>query len=155
MPAEIAGLKQRLRHRPYSAAVWFEALCRALAAQTQQRQPPVTERRTPVLGTSSTKRDQDQPEDKGALAKIFAHQPSPARLIGAERVLSPLDADAATTGRSACRGRRPNPDDDLRELRQPKMVGATKLPQLANRQAAKPANAPPIVNRRKLVAPGS
>src|SRR6266566_689751 len=131
----------------------FEALFRAPAAQTQQRQPPIAERRHQSLRHQQHERDQDQPKDQGRVGEdLRPPVRTAARLIGAERGVEPLDADAAddrTDQRAAAADQ--DPDDDLRRLREPEDGRADEIAPIGEQTAGKTGERAADRKGRKLV----
>ena len=92
------------------------------------------------------------PRISGALAKIFAHQSEPPLgWLAPSAVMSHWMPMQPTIGPISV----PRPPTITQmmicaDCDRPKIVGLTKLPQLANRQPAKPASAPPMVKVASL-----
>src|SRR5216683_1993786 len=131
----------------------FEPLGRAPAAQTQQRQAPVAERRHDPLRHQEHERDQDHPEDQGRIGEdLRPPVRAAARLVGAKRGAEPLDADAAdhrTDQRAAAADQ--DPDDDLRGLRQSENRRADKIAPIGEQAAGETGQCAADRERRKLV----
>ncbi len=91
------------------------------------------------------------PRISGALAVILAHHSEPLGWFAPNAVLSHWTPMQPRIGPISV----PRPPTITQmmiwaDCARPKMVGLTKLPQLANRHPAKPASAPPIVKVTSL-----
>src|SRR5882724_13181667 len=131
----------------------FKALGRAPAAQAQQRQAPVAERRHDPLRHQEHERDQDRSEDQGRVGKDLRPPiRAAARLIGAERGVEPLDADTAddrTDQRAAAADQ--DPDDDLRGLREAKDGRADEITPVGEQAAGETGQRTTDGEGRKLI----
>src|SRR5258708_6224100 len=149
--AEIAGFEQRRGHHPSSACFGFKLAATRRVRERSSHCPRSPSVGTRPFGTRSTKATRIMPRISGALANILDHQSEPAGWLAPSAVVSHWMPMQPTIG--PIRVPRPPTMTQMMiwaDCARPKMVGLTKLPQLANRHPAKPASAPPMVKVASL-----